>query len=272
MTHPRRRSEEPDFWDNAEVLRGVLIRVFIYFLVAFSVAFVLVPRIFDSVILGPCRADFVTYRCIEWLSPVESFETGSFPIELVNIQLGTQFFLHIRVAIAIALIVLVPPVLIEVWYFVRPGLYRGEAIALRHVLLGMPILFYLGVLVGYFLVFPLTLHFLVFYNLSDLIANQLSLESYMSNFFTLISAMGIIFLLPLVVKLLATIGVLNVDTLKRGRQYAVVVLLILAAVITPSGDPLTMTVVFVPLYLLYELSVLMVRVEKPGVAKTSLSD
>ena len=94
----------------------------------------------------------------------------------------------------------------------------------------------------------------------------------MSNFFTLISAMGIIFLLPLVVKLLATVGVLNVDTLKRGRQYAVVVLLILAAVITPSGDPLTMTVVFVPLYLLYELSLLMVRVEKPGVAKSSLSD
>lgn len=272
MTHPRRRSEEPDFWDNAEVLRGVLIRVFIYFLVAFSVAFVLVPSIFDSVILGPCRADFVTYRCIERLSPGESFRTGSFPIELVNIKLGTQFFLHIRVAIAIALIVLVPPVLIEVWYFVRPGLYRGEATALRYVLLGMPILFYLGVLVGYFLVFPLTLHFLVFYNLSDLIANQLSLESYMSNFFTLISAMGIIFLLPLVVKLLATVGVLNVDTLKRGRQYAVVVLLILAAVITPSGDPLTMTVVFVPLYLLYELSLLMVRVEKPGGAKSSLSD
>ena len=94
----------------------------------------------------------------------------------------------------------------------------------------------------------------------------------MGNFFTLISAMGIIFLLPLVVKLLATIGVLNADTLKRGRKYAVVILLILAAVITPSGDPLTMTVVFVPLYLLYELSVLMVRVEKPGVAKSSLSD
>lgn len=263
MTSLRGKSETgSDFWENADVLRGVLIRSVIYLIIAFLVSFILLPSIFDTVILGPCRGDFITYRMlnkVSFMGPVLSAD--KFPIELVNIRLGTQFFVHIQVALSLAFIAVLPLFLAEAWHFLRPALYQGEAAELRFTLLWLPALFYLGVLVGYYLVFPLTLQFLVFYDLSDLIENQVSLESYMSNFITLLASMGLIFLLPLAIKALAGLGILHKENLKRGRQYAVVVLLVLAAIITPSGDPFTMTVVFTPLYLLYEVSLLFVSIK-----------
>ncbi len=249
---------DSSYWSNAEALRRALLRIIAYILVAFVAWFMVVPLIFDSVILSPCQASFPTYRLMGWLAGGVTVDQPS--IMLVNIRLGTQFFVHMRTAFALSLLTVIPLFLIEAWYFLSPALYEGEARALRFSLLWLPILFYAGVAVGYYVVFPLSLRFLVFYDLSDFIENKLSLESYMSNFFTLIGAMGVVFLLPLVVKLLADLRILNVHTLKRARRYATVLLLVLAAIITPGGDPVTMLVVFTPLYLLYEVSIAFVSI------------
>lgn len=251
------------YWSNAEVLRQALLRIIAYLLGAFIVWLFIVPMVFDTVILGPCDAAFPTYRLMDQLSGGDATATsgGAFPIRLVNIRLGTQFFVHLNTAFALSVLTALPFILIEVWHFVSPALYDSEAQALRFSLAWLPVLFYTGVLVGYYVVFPLSLRFLIFYDLSDFIENKLSLESYMSNFFTLTGAMGVVFLLPLFVKLLAGLGIINKETLKSARHYAIVLLMILAAVITPSGDPVTMLVVFAPLYLLYEVSISFVSIK-----------
>ncbi|MDO5036243.1 MAG: twin-arginine translocase subunit TatC, partial [Porphyromonas sp.] len=176
------------FWDNADILRNVILRVLLYLLVTFLIALIFVPKLFDTVILAPCREDFFTYQILERLALNGGQVKDQFPIQLVNIKLGTQFFLHMRTAFALSVLIVIPALLMEIWCFIYPALYQNEAKHFRFVLVVAPILFYIGVAVGYYLVFPLSLRFLVFYDLSNFIDNQLSVESYMSNFFTLLGA------------------------------------------------------------------------------------
>ena len=150
----------------------------------------------------------------------------------------------------------------EVWRFVSPALYPGEMRGVRKALCVGTVMFFVGVLLGYFMVWPLTLRFLSTYQLSTLIENQISLNSYIDNFMMLVLCMGLAFELPLVTWLLSLLGLVNRAFLRRYRRHAAVVIVILAAVITPTGDPFTLSVVAIPLYLLYELSILMVK-DKP---------
>lgn len=124
-------------------------------------------------------------------------------------------------------------------------------------------MFFLGVAVGYFVVFPITLRFLADYHVSELIPNQISLDSYMDTFLMLIFILGIVFELPLLSWLLGKLGVIHREFFRKYRKHAIVILLILAAIITPTGDPFTLTIVFLPLYLLYELSALLVKPTLP---------
>ena len=256
-------SADTDFWDNLDVFRSVLIRILIYFAVGFILWVALVPHLFDTFILGPCRADFPSYRLLDRVSELwgsgSSSEDANFPIRLVNIKLGSQFFIHMRVALALSLLTIFPLILMEVWFFLKPALYPSESKSIRFVMWMLPLLFYAGCAVGYWLVFPLSLRFLIFYDLGDFIESKVSLESYMSNFFTLTFAMGVVFLLPLAVLLLSLLGILRRSTLRKARRYAVVILMVMAAIITPGGDPVTMMIVFTPLYMLYEISILFVR-------------
>lgn len=258
-----REMEGSTFWTHLEAFRMLMIRLLVCLCIAFLAWMVVVPHLFDTVILGPCQADFPIYRLLRKGTLVCGLtmgeDEGMFPIRLINIKLGSQFFIHLQVSLALSILTLFPVAAAEVWRFLRSGLYDNEQRSVGRVLMVFPLLFYLGCLVGYFLVFPLSLRFLLFYDLGELIDSGLSLESYMSQFFTLIFSMGIVFLLPLVVQLLSWLGVLTRDTYSRVRRYAIVALLILSAVITPGGDPITMLVVFLPLYLLYEISVLFVR-------------
>ena len=176
-----------------------------------------------------------------------------------NINVASQFMTHITTSFWFAFVLSFPYLIFEVWRFVSPALYQNEKKSVGLAFTAGTFMFFLGCAVGYTLVFPLTFRFLTEYQLSETIANQISLNSYMGNFLMMIFIMGVVFELPLLAWLLSKMGLVTKDFFRKYRKYAVVVLLVLAAVITPSGDPFTLIVVFLPLYLLYELSILFVK-------------
>lgn len=241
--------EQMGFWDHVEALRSVLLKAGALIAALTLAYFALMPHIFDSVILAPCSEDFVLYR-------LAGAPAGR--VELINIRLASQFFIHMSTSFWLALTTAFPIVIYLLWSFVAPGLYSREKRGARTAFLLGCGMFYLGVSAGYFLVFPLTLRFLADYHVSEYVPNQISLESYMDNFVTLILMMGIVFELPLVAWLLGRMGLISRRLFAHYRRHAIVGLLVLAAVVTPTGDPFTLMVVFLPVYMLWELSALLV--------------
>ena len=254
--------QEMSFWDHIDALRSVLVRIIVVLVVMTLGLFFVMPSIFDRVILAPCHGDFVLYRLFERMTSSVSwlpqFSTDGFQVELINIKLASQFFIHMSTSFWLALVLTFPIVLYLLWSFVAPALYPREKRGVKTAFLIGCLMFFLGVAVGYFIVFPVTLRFLADYHVSQLVPNQISLDSYMDTFLMLIFIMGIIFELPLVAWLLGTLGVLHRGFFRTYRRHAVVVLLVLAAIITPTGDPFTLMVVFLPIYLLYEVSAYLV--------------
>ncbi|MDL2323354.1 twin-arginine translocase subunit TatC [Bacteroidales bacterium OttesenSCG-928-A17] len=260
-------TQEMSFWDHLEELRWVLLRVVIA-LVVFAVgAFIGMPYIFDTIILGPAKGDFFLYQSLCGLSRVLTFLPDfcdqNFTVEMINIDLTAQFFRHISTSFWVALIFLCPYILFEVWKFISPALYDHEKKNVRWVFLFGSIMFFLGCFVGYSIIFPMALRFLYTYSLSDVIHNQLSLDSYMNNFLILVVVMGLVFEMPLISWLLSQIGILKKSFFRNYRRHAVVILLIASAIITPTGDPFTLSLVFLPLYALYELSIFFVKADDP---------
>ncbi|MDR1683586.1 MAG: twin-arginine translocase subunit TatC [Candidatus Symbiothrix sp.] len=255
--------EQMSFWDHLEALRWVLLRVVIVLVLFAIIAFACMPWIFDRIITAPAKADFFLYEQLCSLNRSFSFLPDMcgqrFSIELINIELTAQFFRHLSTAGWLALVFICPYILFEVWRFISPALYDNEKRNVRWAFLLGSVMFFLGCMVGYLFIFPMTLRFLATYSLSELIHNQVSLDSYLSNFLTLILAMGLVFEMPLLSWLLSQIGILKKSFFKKYRRHAIVILLIAAAIITPTGDPFTLLLVFLPLYGLYELSVLFVK-------------
>jgi len=254
--------QEMSFWDHIDALRAVLIRIVVVLVVATIALFAAMPVIFDSVILAPCRGDFVLYRLFERmtssLSWLPQFSASGFEVELINIKLASQFFIHMSTSFWLALVLMFPFVLYQLWTFIAPALYPSEKRGVKIAFLIGCLMFFLGVAVGYFIVFPVTLRFLADYHVSAMVPNQISLDSYMDTFLMLIFVMGLIFELPLMAWLLGVLGVLHRGFFRDYRRHAIVVLLVLAAIITPTGDPFTLMVVFLPIYLLYEVSTYLV--------------
>lgn len=255
------------FWDHLEDFRWTLLRSVIALFIFTIAGFIAMPYIYDSVIMAPARGDFFLYRylCIitSAIPFIPDFCDDSFIVKVININLPSQFFRHISTSFWLALILTFPYLMFEVWKFIRPALYENEKKNMRWVLLFGTIMFFIGCLLGYSMVFPITLRFLATYQLSPDIENTISLDSYMDNFLMLIFIMGIVFELPLVSWFLSQLGFINRSFFTNYRKYAIVVLLIAAAAITPSGDPFTLAVVFFPLYLLYELSAFFVKPAPP---------
>lgn len=264
--------QEMSFWDHVDALRSVLIRIVVVLVLLTIGLFALMPSIFDQIILAPCHGDFVLYRLFERMTSSVSwlpqFSTEGFNVDLINIKLASQFFIHMSTSFWLALVLAFPIVLYFLWSFVAPALYPREKRGVKTAFLIGCFMFFLGVAVGYFIVFPVTLRFLADYHVSQLVPNQISLDSYMDTFLMLIFIMGVIFELPLVAWLLGTLGVLHRGFFRTYRRHAVVVLLALAAIITPTGDPFTLMVVFLPIYILYEVSAYLVP--KSLVTSTSL--
>lgn len=244
---------EMSFWDHLEELRWCLLRVVVVFVIALVGCFIALPHIFDTLILGPAHADFFLYR---WLGFI--YGPGE-DVAIININVASQFMTHISVSMWMALLIIFPYLMYQIWVFVRPALFDKEVRGVRSAFLGGTGLFYLGCAVGYLVIFPIIFKFLTAYRVSDSIVNQINLNSYMGILLSMVFVMGLVFELPSLSWLLGKLGVISRKLLKSWRRYAVVVLLVLAALITPTGDPFTLLVVFLPLYGLYELSICVVK-------------
>lgn len=255
------QSDALTFWDHLEVLRHALFRILGAIVVTMVASFIALPRIFDSFVLGPTRGDFFLYR---WLSSLAvsggpDFSDAAFHVDIININVATQFVMHFSLSFWMGLVLAFPVILYEIWRFIEPALYSEERRTLVPAFLFGGGMFYLGCALGYAVIFPFTFRFLTQYQLSAMVTNQISLNSYLANFLTIVFMMGALFEIPLLAMVLSRLGIVNRDMLRSGRKVAVVALLVLAAVITPTGDPFTLAVVFIPLWLLYELSILLVR-------------
>lgn len=253
---------EMDFWSHVEALRNVIVRAGIVVLALMVIFFAFMGDIFDSIILAPTRGDFILYRLFEKvtaLSPLmPQFTTGDFEVHLINIQLASQFFIHMSTSFWLAVVFAFPVIIYLLWGFIAPALYDNEKRGIRQAFMLGNVMFFIGVAMGYFVVFPVTLRFLAEYQVSAQVPNQISLDSYMDNFMVLILVMGLVFELPLVSWLLGRLGVVSRTFFARYRRHAVALLLILAAIITPTGDPFTLMVVFLPIYALWEGSAFLV--------------
>ena len=261
-------TQEMSFWDHLEELRWTLLRVVIALVVFAIGAFIMMPYFFDNIILWPVKGDFFLYQTLCGLSRNMSFlpdfcDTTLTVERMVSIDLTEQFFRHISTSFWVALIFLFPYLLFELWKFISPALYEHEKKNIRWAFLFGSIMFFVGCFVGYSIIFPMAFRFLYSYSLSDVIQNEVRLDSYMSIFLTLILIMGVVFEMPLISWLLSQIGVLKKSFFKKYRRHAIVALLFIAAIITPTGDPFTLSLVFFPMYGLYELSIFFVKADDP---------
>jgi sec-independent protein translocase protein TatC len=258
--------KEFTFWDHLDELRRVLFRILgVWFVLAIGY-FIAMPWLFDHVVMAPCHNDFIFYDLLRSAGEVlhldDDFFTQKFEVKLININLAAPFFIHMSTAFWMSVVTAAPYLFYEIWRFVSPALYKNERRGVKKALAIGTLMFFLGVLVGYFMVYPLTLRFLSTYQLSSSIENHISLNSYIDNFMMLVLCMGLAFELPMLTWLLSLLGIVDRPFLRKYRRHAIVLLVIIAAVITPTGDPFTLTMVAVPLYLLYELSILMVKEKK----------
>ena len=240
---------EMTFWDDLEDLRKCIFRILGVFASAVVVLFFFKNFLFDQLILAPSKSDFFLYQLLG----------ADFSMTLVNIEVADHFLIHISITLICALIVTFPVIIYQLWRFIAPALYENEKRTVKGAFAFASVLFYVGVAVGYALVFPLMLNFFSGYQVSPDIPNTFSLTSYISLFTSLVLTFGIVFEFPTVVAVLSSMGMLTKEGLSSYRKHAICVVLVLAAVITPSGDPFSLMVVSVPLYLLYEFSILICR-------------
>lgn len=243
------QTQEMTFWDHLEDLRKSLFRV-AGALVAVTVAlFFFKDFLFEDFVLAPSKGDFFLYRLIG----------TDFTLSLVNIEVAAQFMIHMKVTFLCALIVTLPYLIYELWRFIAPALYDNERRAVRGAFTFASVLFYLGVAVGYCVIFPIMLNFFVNYQVSADVPNTFSLSSYISLFTSTVLTFGLVFEFPTVIAVLSALGIVTRQMLKEYRRHAICAVVILAALITPSGDPFSLLTVTVPLYLLYEFSILICR-------------
>ena len=245
------------FWDHLDDLRGVLMRIAVVVLVCGVGAFIAMPWLFDNVILAPAQPQFWLYSLLDSAGATDA--ARPLDIQLVSIELASQFFIHMSASCWTAVVVAFPIIIYLVWSFVAPALYEHERRGMRRAFLLGNLLFYAGAAAGYFFVFPIALRFLAEYSLSPDITPVVSIDSYMDNFFTVVLLMGAVFELPLLAWLLGAIGLLRRSFFRRYRRHAIVGLMIVAALITPTGDPFTLLAVFFPIYALWEFSATLVK-------------
>ena len=237
------------FWEHLDVLRWSIIRSLGVTAAFAIVAFCLKDKLF-ALVLAPRSSDFVTYQLLD----VEPFS-----LHLMNTGLTEQFMTHMRMAVYAGLLFAAPYIIYELFRFVSPGLYANERRAGLWVVVSSYLMFMAGTVLNYLLIFPFTLRFLGTYQVSPDVDNMLTLQSYADTFISMSLVMGIVFQLPVICILLGRMGLISGRLMARYRRHAVVAILIVAAIITPTTDVLTLCIVSLPIWLLYEVSVLLVK-------------
>ncbi|GAA4094301.1 twin-arginine translocase subunit TatC [Mucilaginibacter panaciglaebae] len=249
---------EMSFFDHLEALRWHLIRAAIAVVVLALVAFFNYDYIFNNYIMGPFRPDFWTYRMMCKLG--EGFCITKFNAVIINTEVAGQFMLQINSSVLIGIILSIPYILWEIWRFIKPALLEKERKAASGFVFYASMLFLLGILFGYYVIAPESIAFLANYEVSDTIKNEFTVSSYLSMVATITLIIGIVFELPIFIYILASIGILTGTFMKRTRRYAVVILLIVGAIISPSPDFLTTMIATLPLFVLYEVGIVVASV------------
>lgn len=257
----RRRSEtgaEMSFIDHLEALRWHIMRALMAILIGAIVVFVKMDFFFGTVVMGPADKDFITYRVLckfsNWVGLGDAMCMDEINLKLISTQMSSQFMMSFTIAFVGGFIVAFPYVFWEFWKFIRPALTEKEIKKTGGMIFWVSLLFFTGVAFGYFLIAPYTVNFFAAYTLSPMIANTFTVADYIDNIVSLVVGAGVLFQLPLAVYFLAKIGLVTAQFLRTYRKFAVVIILILAAVITPP-DVLSQLIVTVPLWFLYEISI-----------------
>ena len=237
------------FWDHLDVLRSSIIRMIVAAVVMGITAFFLKDWLF-SIVLAPKDSSFITYR----LLGVEPFS-----IQLVNTGLTEQFMIHMKVALMAGILIASPYIIYLLFRFISPALYENERRYSVRITVTAYVMFLVGVVVNYLLIFPLTVRFLGTYKVSEEVVTMLTITSYIDTLLMMSLVFGIIFEIPVISWLLAKAGMLKASWMTKYRRHAIVTILIIAAIITPTADIMTLMIVSLPIWLLYEISILLVR-------------
>ena len=257
-------TDKQSFWEHLDVLRVAIVKIVaVAVAVVFGIAAFCFKDELFAVVLAPKNDGFVTYRLFNRIAAWAGGETGSFAVQLINTGLAQQFIIHMKTALCAGVLCASPYILYQLFRFVSPALYANERKYVVRVVGGGYAMFVVGVLVSYFLIFPLTFRFLGTYQVSGGVANLITLDSYISTLVLMCLSMGIVFEIPILSWLFAKLGFLSAGFMRRYRKHAIVIILVVAAIITPTSDVFTLSLVALPMWLLYEMSILLVdRVKK----------
>lgn len=256
--------KEMSFLDHLEELRWHVVRSVAAIFLMMILAFIYTEEIFRLIIFAPGRVDFITFR---WLcelgaaTGVDGLCVTDIPMKIQSRFLMGQFTMQLTASFVIGLVVAFPYVVWELWSFVKPGLYNKEKQSSRGAVFSISILFLIGISFGYFVLSPMTIAFLANYSISDMISNEFDITSYVSTITILVLSSGLLFQLPIVIFFLTKVGIVTPQLLRTYRKHAVVAILVIGAVITPSSDPLSLSLISIPLYFLYEISIFISRIE-----------
>lgn len=251
---------EMSFFDHIDVLRKHLLRSLLAIVIFTGLAFYHYDFLFNEVIMGPKSPDFWTYRMMcklvaQFPSLGADFCITEIKGKIINTEMAGQFTLQINSCIMTGIVFGIPYLLFELWLFIKPALHETERKSARGFVFFASLLFFIGVFFGYFIVCALSINFLTGFSVSPMIENTFTIDSYLSSIATLTIGTGIIFELPVIIYILSLFGVMTPTFMRSTRRYAIVVILIIAAIVTPTPDMITMIVVAFPLFLLYELSI-----------------
>jgi sec-independent protein translocase protein TatC len=253
--------EEKDmsFLDHLEELRWHVIRSMIAIVFFTIFAFISAPWIFENIVFAPARVDFPTFKILCKLGNmmgVDAFCVDEIPFKIQSRFMTGQFTMHILASFIIGFIFAFPYVVWEIWRFVRPGLYSKERKSSRGAVSAISFLFLLGILFGYYVLAPLMISFLANYKISDMISNEFDITSYVSTIVSVVFGCGLLFQLPVVMFFLTKIGLITPTFLRVYRKHAIIIIMVIGAIVTPTSDPFTLSLISFPLYLLYEISIL----------------
>lgn len=270
-------SEEKEmaFLDHLEELRWHVVRAVAAIFIMMIAAFIYTEEIFKYVVLAPGQIDFVTFRWLCQLglaTGVDGLCVTEIPMKIQSRFLMGQFTMQLQASFVIGLAVAFPYVVWELWSFVKPGLYNKEKKGSRGAVFSISSLFLIGISFGYFILCPMTIAFLANYQIHPDIHNEFDITSYVSTITILVLSCGILFQLPIVVFFLTKVGIVTPKLLRSYRKHAVIAILILGAIITPSSDPLSLSLISVPVYFLYEMSILISTIELKRKAKREMEE
>lgn len=254
---------EMSFLDHLEELRWLLVRSTTAVIIMAFVTYFISDYLFDTIIFGPTRATFFTYRYFCELSHQLGFADSicitEMPFIIQNTEMEGQVNIFVWMCILAGFILSFPYILWEVWKFISPALYEKEKKNARVFIFTSSLLFFMGVLFGYFVVIPMSVNFVATFTVSDVVKNQFTLDSYIGMVKTSILASGLFFELPIIIYFLTKLGLVTPEFLRKYWKYAVVIILIVAAIVTPP-DVVSQTIVAIPMLLIYEVSILISKI------------